>query len=96
MSTTSTPPAHAESLSAARVKTREGDGAMYATAATLKRRFDNVSDMWLFRRIRDDGFPAPVHFGTPQRYWRMTDVIAWERAAIERGCPSSNRKALRP
>ena len=96
MSTTNTPPADAEFLSATKGKARHGDDAIYATAGTLKRRFDNVSDMWLHRRMRDDGFPAPVYFGTAQRYWRMADVIAWERAAIERGCPPSKRKVLRP
>lgn len=77
------------------VFSRPGDDAVYINSATLKRRFDGASDMWVHRRIRDDGFPTAVYFGTPQRWWRIADVLAWEHAMIERGCKPTKRRLVR-
>jgi predicted DNA-binding transcriptional regulator AlpA len=41
--------------------------------------------MWLHKRLRDAGFPPPVTFGGRCRYWRVADVLAWERAMIAKG-----------
>ena len=57
----------------------------YLTAAQVRLRFGNASAMWLHRRIRDDGFPSPVRFGTQARYFRLSEIIAWEKKMIERG-----------
>src|SRR5258708_4776425 len=47
-------------------------------AAQVRKRYGDCSDMWLHRRLHDDsGFPKPVYVG-PVRYWRLSDLLAWE------------------
>jgi predicted DNA-binding transcriptional regulator AlpA len=40
-----------------------------------------VSDMWVWRHMRDHGFPKPVQFGGPTsaRHWKLSDIETWER-----------------
>jgi hypothetical protein len=53
----------------------------FLTAAQTRVRYGHVSDMWLFRRLRDgSGFPQPLVVNK-RRYWRLSELIAWERAA---------------
>ncbi|HZZ21890.1 MAG TPA: hypothetical protein VFE60_04600 [Roseiarcus sp.] len=55
------------------------------TAAQVKRRYGNASDMWLWRRLHDSsGFPQPL-FICGRRFWRMAALIAWERARAKGG-----------
>ena len=50
------------------------------TAAQVKRRYGNASDMWLWRRLHDSsGFPQPF-FICGRRFWKLSALIAWERA----------------
>jgi hypothetical protein len=50
------------------------------TAAQVKRRYGGVSDLWLWRRLRDEsGFPKPI-FICRRRFWRLSALIAWERS----------------
>jgi hypothetical protein len=50
------------------------------TAAQVKRRFGDASDMWLWRRLHDSsGFPQPL-FICARRFWKLSELIAWERA----------------
>ena len=45
----------------------------------VRARYGGVSLMWIFRKTRDDGFPAPIRFGDKsRRYWRLSDLIEWE------------------
>jgi predicted DNA-binding transcriptional regulator AlpA len=63
--------------------------ARYLSAAQIRERF-GVSDMWLFRYVRDHGFPKPIKFGGPTsaRHWRLVDVEQWERdRAVQNGQP---------
>jgi hypothetical protein len=56
-------------------------------ALQVRKRYGDCSDMWLHRRLHDDsGFPKPVYVG-PVRYWRLSDLLAWERAQAERPTP---------
>jgi hypothetical protein len=49
-------------------------------SGAVRRRYGNCSDMWLHRRLHDDsGFPGPIYIGR-LRYWRLSDLLAWERA----------------
>jgi predicted DNA-binding transcriptional regulator AlpA len=41
-------------------------------------RYPGRSHMWVVRRMKNDGFPAPVKFGR-LRFWKAAQVIAWER-----------------
>jgi hypothetical protein len=56
-------------------------------ALRVRKRYDDCSDMWLHRRLHDDsGFPKPVYVGSV-RYWRLSDLLAWEHAQAERPTP---------
>lgn len=35
-----------------------------------------VSDMWLYRRMRDTDFPRPITIAR-RRFWREREVLAW-------------------
>jgi predicted DNA-binding transcriptional regulator AlpA len=61
----------------------QSNDAAYLTASQIRERF-GVSDMWLWRAMRDRNFPQPVRFGpkTSRRFWRVVDVEAWERERI--------------
>jgi predicted DNA-binding transcriptional regulator AlpA len=52
----------------------------YLSAGQIRERF-GVSDMLLWRYMRDHGFPRPVQFGGPTsvRHWLLTDIEQWER-----------------
>ncbi|MBF9029762.1 transcriptional regulator [Rhodobacterales bacterium HKCCE3408] len=43
-----------------------------------------VSDMWLWRRMNEEGgtFPRPTVIGR-RRFWRRGDVLAWFEAQNE-------------
>jgi predicted DNA-binding transcriptional regulator AlpA len=57
---------------------------IWLTAPDVRARYGNASDMWLDRRLKDDsGFPTPVYFGR-QRYWRLSELEAWERECARR------------
>jgi predicted DNA-binding transcriptional regulator AlpA len=48
------------------------------TARQVKRHFGEVSDMWLWRRLRDDPtFPRPLVING-RRYWRWSELRIWE------------------
>ena len=55
--------------------------ARYLTIGQLRERFC-VPDMWVWRHMRDYGFPKPVQFGGPTsaRHWLLTDIEHWERS----------------
>jgi predicted DNA-binding transcriptional regulator AlpA len=66
--------------------TRYGDapvddsGDYFLTAVQVRQRYGNASDMWLWRRLRDDSnFPRPIEI-RKRRYWKLSELIAWERA----------------
>ena len=52
----------------------------YVKLATLCAHYGGVSRMWISRRIKHDGFPAPIRFGTTStRLWRLDEVKKWDR-----------------
>ena len=52
----------------------------FLTAKQLRARYGDASDMWLWRRLLDDsGFPQPMVLNK-RRYWRVSDLVAWEAA----------------
>ena len=54
------------------------------TAAQVKRRYGNASDMWLWRRLHDSsGFPQPLVI-CGRRFWKQSALIEWERARANR------------
>ena len=70
---------------------RVSDDARYLTIGQVRERY-GVSDMWIWRHMRDHGFPRPVQFGGPTstRRWLLTDIENWERskAVASAGSPS--------
>jgi predicted DNA-binding transcriptional regulator AlpA len=61
------------------------DDARYLTAGQIRERF-GVSDMWIYRYIKQHDFPRPIRFGGPTsvRHWLRSDVEQWERARVRR------------
>ena len=57
------------------------DDTEYLTAGQIKRRYGDVSDMWIWRYMKRHGFPKPVKFGGPTsaRHWRLCEIEQWER-----------------
>src|SRR6266576_2451054 len=52
----------------------------FLSAVQVRQRYGNASDMWLWRRLRDDSeFPRPIEI-RKRRYWKLSELIAWERA----------------
>jgi predicted DNA-binding transcriptional regulator AlpA len=71
-------------LSTVRHSINQSDDARYFTAGQIRERF-GVSDMWIFRRLKDGGFPQPVRFGpgkSSPRFWKRSDIEEWERAKL--------------
>jgi predicted DNA-binding transcriptional regulator AlpA len=71
--------------------TRYGDAPVddsddyFLTAVQVRQRYGNASDMWLWRRLRDDSnFPRPIEI-RKRRYWKLSELIAWERACASGG-----------
>jgi predicted DNA-binding transcriptional regulator AlpA len=57
----------------------------FLTSSQVRARYGHVSHMWLFRKMRDAGFPAPVRFGgNSRRYWKREDLEKWERKTLAR------------
>jgi predicted DNA-binding transcriptional regulator AlpA len=47
-------------------------------ARRVRQHFGGCSDMWLFRRLRDDPtFPRPIVISR-RRYWRWSEIRIWE------------------
>jgi predicted DNA-binding transcriptional regulator AlpA len=70
--------------------------ARYLSISQVRERY-GVSAMWIWRHMRDRGFPKPVKFGGPTsaRHWRVVDVEQWERErALQngRGTPPQEEK----
>jgi len=54
----------------------------------VRQRYGNVSEMWIERRLRNDSrFPRPIKIGL-RRYWRLEDLVDWERECAAAEAPS--------
>lgn len=53
----------------------------------IKVRFGNASDMWVARRMRDDGFPKPYYLTAAERFWALDEIEAWERERLTQEPP---------
>jgi hypothetical protein len=52
--------------------------ALFLKARQVRARYGDVSHMWLVRRQKDAGFPAPTIFGGI-RFWKLSDLERWEK-----------------
>jgi predicted DNA-binding transcriptional regulator AlpA len=68
---------------------RVSDDARYLTIGQVRERF-SVSDMWVWRYMRQHGFPQPVQFGGPTsaRHWLLADIENWERERAKKNSAS--------
>jgi predicted DNA-binding transcriptional regulator AlpA len=69
----------------------------FLSSRVVRHRYGDVSDMWLWRRIRDgSGFPRPIQI-MGRRFWRLSELIAWERQRAENGAKENgaNRAIFR-
>jgi hypothetical protein len=54
------------------------------STASVRRRYDDVSHMWVERRLNDDpSFPRPLYIAK-RRFWRLGDLVEWERGLASR------------
>jgi hypothetical protein len=52
--------------------------------ADVRKRYGGVSHMWVERRLSDDAsFPKPLYIAK-RRFWRLGDLVAWERGLAAR------------
>ena len=56
-------------------------GATFGTAASVRARYDDISDMTLWRWLQDEelDFPKPILI-KGRRYWRLSDLDTWDKA----------------
>jgi predicted DNA-binding transcriptional regulator AlpA len=56
----------------------------YLNSKQVRARYADASDMWLWRRLKDgSGFPKPLEI-CGRRFWKLSDLAAWERARASR------------
>lgn len=66
---------------------------VYLTAPQVKARYGGRSDMWLWRMLRDEqNFPRPKMI-RGHRYWRLSDLVAFEDAAPEQEASNAQTAA---
>lgn len=51
------------------------------TSRQVRERYGNVSDMWIWRRLHEEGgtFPQPLVISR-RRFWRLSELVAWENS----------------
>lgn len=64
---------------------------IFLTAAQVRQRYGNASRMWIVRRMADSEFPQPVRFAR-MRYWRASDLDAWDAQAAAKQRPTSDHR----
>jgi predicted DNA-binding transcriptional regulator AlpA len=74
------------------MSTNRPTDAEFLSAAQVKARYGGVSDMWIVRKLADHDFPAPQTFGTPTRYWRVSELIAWDAMMRDRAMTTPKPK----
>lgn len=63
-------------------------GLQLIQAHELRALLGNVSDMWLFRRLREGDFPKPIMI-SKRRFWRRDEIAAYiERQSDQRTAAS--------
>jgi predicted DNA-binding transcriptional regulator AlpA len=50
----------------------------YLGSKQVRQRYADASDMWLWRRLKDDkAFPRPIII-SGRRFWKLSELISWE------------------
>ena len=69
------------------------DESALITSKAVRSHFGGISDMTLWRWANNPAldFPKPIIINR-RKYWRESDISAWERqAALASGAPGGNR-----
>jgi hypothetical protein len=76
--------------------TTESSPDLFLKARQVRARYGDVSHMWLVRRQKDAGFPAPTFFGGI-RFWKLSDLERWEadQQSTSKGRAAGDMKAAR-
>lgn len=63
---------------------------VFLSSRDMKRRYGNVSDMWLYRREHDESlkFPKPIRI-CGRRFWRLDDLVTWENSLQQEAAHAS-------
>lgn len=61
---------------------------VFLNSRQVMQRYGGASHMWIIRRQAQDGFPGPTYLGR-QRFWRLANLIAWERAQATKGAQAA-------
>ena len=65
----------------------------FLTAKQTRDRYGDVSDMWLWRRLHDNsGFPQPIMI-QKRRFWRLSELLAWENGQLRANAKEQNSMA---
>jgi predicted DNA-binding transcriptional regulator AlpA len=57
--------------------TAGGADEVFLSSQQVRSRYGGISDMTLWKWLKDDGYPKPMTMGT-RRYWRLSDIVAFE------------------
>ena len=64
---------------------RQTEADVFLSARDVKRRYGNVSDMWLYRGEHEENSDSPkfLRIRGGRRYWRASDLSAWEASRVK-------------
>lgn len=62
------------------MQTDDNGGSVYLPAQKVRARYGGISDMSLWRWLKDPrtGFPQPIRING-RRFWSVADLETWER-----------------
>jgi hypothetical protein len=65
----------------------------YLSARQVRARYGDASAMWLWRRLNDGSrFPQPTVIAG-RRFWKLSELIAWERTRSGSHAPDGRPEA---
>jgi predicted DNA-binding transcriptional regulator AlpA len=59
------------------------NGDVFLPTRKVKKRYGDVSDMWIWRRLNEEEskFPQPVRING-RRFWKLADLEEYERSLV--------------
>ena len=67
---------------------------VYLVGRQVLARYSRNSPVWLHRRQQDPDFPKPIYVAG-MRYWRLTDLEAYEAAEARKVAPDNTLPAIK-
>jgi predicted DNA-binding transcriptional regulator AlpA len=72
----------------------EQNSETFLNSVQVRNRY-GVGRNWIERRTADSNFPRPTYFG-PRRFWKIGQLIEWERAQASKTPGQPKSKSKRP